>query len=136
MAQYYVTSECARLLQKKGYPLQKVYKNNGDRPLFYDLPKEHPDWNKCDAWYIPTLLEVHQWLMTKQGIFVHVWWYVRMPDCNSFFKYAVEDMLQEKEKYTNMKDYTEYAFALQAGIMKALNLFCDDMDEQNNTELS
>lgn len=136
MVQDYVTVECARLLQKKGYPLRKVYKNNGDRPLFYDLPKEHPNWSQCDAWYIPTLWEVHQWLMTKQGIFVHVWMYGRMPDCTSVFNFAVEDMLLERGRHTNLKDYSEYPIALQDGIVDALNLFCDDMTEPTDNEKS
>lgn len=133
MEQDYVTSECARLLQKKGFPLKKVYKNNGDRPLFYDLPKEHSDWSQCDAWYIPTLWEVHQWLMTKQGIFVHVWPNARL---TSVFNFAVEDMLIERGRHTNLKDYSEYPIALQDGIVDALNLFCDDMTEPTNNEKS
>lgn len=123
MTTSYVTAECARLLQKKGYPLRKVYKDNGGVPLLYDLPMEHPDWNQCDAWYIPTLWDVHQWLMTEKGIFVDVWWYFRMPDRTGCFQYSVDDMLQERDRHTALKDYTEYRFALQAGIMDALKLF-------------
>lgn len=123
MAQDYVTIKCARLLQKKGFPLLKVYRNNGDRPLFFDLPKEHPDWSQCDAWYYPTLWEVHQWLMKKKGVFVHVWWHCRMPDCTGCFQFAVEELLQGGDSHSNFKDYPEYPLALQAGIMDALKLF-------------
>lgn len=118
----YASFELTRVLKQKGYPLVKVVKDNGDKPLFYDLPKDHPNWNDCDAWYIPTLWEVHQWLMAKQGIFVHVWMYRRMPDCTNVFNFAVEDMLLERGRHTNLKDYSEYPIALQDGIVDALEL--------------
>ena len=53
----YASFELTRVLKQKGYPLVKVVKDNGDKPLFYDLPKDHPNWNDCDAWYTPTLYD-------------------------------------------------------------------------------
>ena len=43
----YASFELTRVLKQKGYPLVKV-KDNGDKPLFYDLPKDHPNWNDCE----------------------------------------------------------------------------------------
>ena len=59
-----------------------------------------------------------------------------MPDCTSVFNFAVEDMLLERGRHTNLKDYSEYPIALQDGIVDALNLFCDDMTEPINNEKS
>jgi 2',3'-cyclic-nucleotide 2'-phosphodiesterase/3'-nucleotidase len=63
----YASFELTRVLKQKGYPLVKVVKDNGDKPLFYDLPKDHPNWNNCDAWYKPTLYQVQKWLDTPTG---------------------------------------------------------------------
>lgn len=51
--------------------------------------------------------------------------------------YQVGNMrLSEDSILAQDYSFPTYEAALQAGIMKALNLFCDDMDEQNSTELS
>lgn len=68
----YASFELTRVLKQKGYPLVKVVKDNGDKPLFYELPKDHPNWNNCDAWYKPTLYQVQKWLDTQHGILVSV----------------------------------------------------------------
>lgn len=114
----YVTIECARLLQKKGYPLQKVYKNNGDRPLFYDLPKEHPDWYQCDAWYYPTLWEVKLWFQEKGWEVVAYY-----SNHNKRWRYDVNDMSKDADSILAFGfDYLKFTEALQAGIMNALEL--------------
>lgn len=69
MSKDYVSKELARKLQEKGYPLKKVYRQDG-APLFYDLPQEHPDWSQCDAWYLPSIWEVLQWLRKEKKIHV------------------------------------------------------------------
>lgn len=65
MNEDYVSKELARKLQQKGYPLKKVYRQDG-APLFYDLPQEHPDWSQCDAWYLPSIWEVLKWLRERE----------------------------------------------------------------------
>ena len=64
MEEDFVTSEIVKKLKEKGYPLLKVRKQNGD-PIIYDLPEEHPDWQNCDAYYIPTIYQVLKWLREK-----------------------------------------------------------------------
>lgn len=110
----YITKECARLAQQKGFPLRKVYKDNGDRPLFYDLPKEHPDWSQCDAWYYPTLWELQRWLRETHSVNIsillsHTGWRLQTQEviCGELF---------ERKR----GEYPTYEAALQAGIMKAL----------------
>ena len=58
----FVSSELARKLQAKGCPLDKVYRSDGVRPLFYEFTKDHPDWQDCDGWYVPTVAQVLGWL--------------------------------------------------------------------------
>lgn len=65
MSKEYVSKELARKLQEKGYPLKKVYRQDG-APLFYDLPQDHPDWSQCDAWYLPSIWEVLKWLRERE----------------------------------------------------------------------
>ena len=69
MSKDYVSKELARKLQEKGYPLKKVYRQD-EAPLFYDLPQDHPDWSQCDAWYLPSIWEVLQWLRKEKKIHV------------------------------------------------------------------
>lgn len=131
MAQDYVTSECARLLQKKGYPLRKVYKNNGDRPLFYDLPKEHPGWNQCDAWYIPTLWDAKLWLIEK-GLEVVAYY----SNWNQSWRYDVNDVSKSTDSILEFgNDYRKFTEALQAGIMESLE-HLPSLEEQTNNEKS
>ena len=66
-----VTYEVAKLAKEKGFPLQKVIKQNG-RAFFYELPQSHPDWANCDAWYLPTQSLLQRWLREEKGIVVEV----------------------------------------------------------------
>ena len=116
MGQDYVTLECARLLQKKGFPLQKVYKDKGDRPLFYSLPKEHSDWSRCDAWYYPTLWEVQRWFREEKGI--HIVVQTIFDNSKAVYMGSIVSIAGNC-LLTYSYGYEE---ALQDGIMGALNL--------------
>lgn len=65
----FVSFEITKKLKEKGYPLLKVRKQNGD-PFIYDLPEEHPDWQNCDAYYIPTIDQVLKWLREEEKLHV------------------------------------------------------------------
>jgi hypothetical protein len=67
MIEEFVTTEIAKKLKEKGYPLLKVRKQNGN-PFMYDLPEEHPDWQNCDAYYIPTIYQTLKWLREEKRI--------------------------------------------------------------------
>jgi hypothetical protein len=62
-----VTCEVAKLAKDKGFPLQKVIKQDG-RAFFYELPQSHPDWANCDAWYLPTQSLLQRWLREERGV--------------------------------------------------------------------
>ena len=64
------TYEVAKLAKEKGFPLQKVIKQNG-RAFFYELPQSHPDWANCDAWYLPTQSLLQRWLREEKGYYVY-----------------------------------------------------------------
>lgn len=72
MKEDFVTGELARKLLAKGCPISKVSKDDGIRPLFYELPKDHPDWRDCDAWHVPTVAQVLLWLREEKKIYVVV----------------------------------------------------------------
>ena len=68
----FVTGELARKLLAKGCPISKAYNDDWTRPLFYEFPKDHPDWQGWDAWYVPTVAQVLLWLREEKKIYVVV----------------------------------------------------------------
>lgn len=72
MKEEFVTHQLARKLLAKGCPISKAYKDDWIRPLFYNLPLEHPNWQDCDAWYVPTVAQVLLWLREEKKIYVVV----------------------------------------------------------------
>ena len=70
MKEEFVPNGLARKLQAKGCPLDKVYRSDGVRPLFYELHLGHPEWQDCDAWYAPTVAQVLLWLIEEKKIYV------------------------------------------------------------------
>jgi hypothetical protein len=73
------TYEVAKLAKEKGFPLQKVIKQDG-RAFFCELPQSHPDWANCDAWYLPTQSLLQRWLREEKGIVVEV---IAQPTCST-----------------------------------------------------
>lgn len=65
------TYEVAKLAKEKGFPLQKVIKQDG-RAFFYELPQSHPDWANCDAWYLPTQSLLQRWLREEKNIHIEI----------------------------------------------------------------
>lgn len=65
------TYEVAKLAKEKGFPLQKVIKQDR-RASFYELPQSHPDWANCDAWYLPTQSLLQRWLREKKNIHIEI----------------------------------------------------------------
>lgn len=107
--------------------MRKVHKNNGDRPLFYDLSKKHPDWSQCDAWYIPTLWDAKLWLIEK-GLEVVAYY----SNWNQSWRYDVNDVSKSTDSILEFgNDYRKFTEALQAGIMKSLE-FLPSLEEPIN----
>ena len=127
----FVTSEIVKKLKEKG--LLKVRKQNGD-PIIYDLPEEHPDWQNCDAWYIPTIWQVLKWLREEKKISVEknvgmhpykrdVCWYCTIV---RFSESGVREILDNFGETCNVFD--SYEDAAISGIEYVLN----ELIEQNN----
>ena len=110
MSKDYVSKELSRKLQEKGYPLKKVYRQDG-APLFYDLPQDHPDWSQCDAWYLPTIWEVLKWLREKHAIHIEI-----SLGRNGWYYEIIQYDYYEEEK--------EYDCNL-----KAISFICDSYEE-------
>ena len=68
---FYITEELSEKLRGKNYPIVTVYENHGFKPVYYELPKEHPDWQYCYAWYLPRIDEVLDWLRISKGIHLY-----------------------------------------------------------------
>jgi hypothetical protein len=67
----FVPFEIAQKLKEKGYPLLRVIKQRGE-PIIYDLPKNHPNWQNCNAYYIPTISQVLKWLREEKKIYIGI----------------------------------------------------------------
>ena len=112
----FVTSEIVKKLKEKGYPLLKVRKQNGD-PFIYDLPEEHPDWQNCDAYYIPTIYQVLKWLREK-GIHIQSEICVSGWYCSIYtFSKDEKDLYDVNDMYLiSGKIYDDYEQCTLAGI--------------------
>ena len=117
------TYEVAKLAQEKGFPLQRVIKQDG-RAFFYELPQSHPDWANCDAWYLPTQSLLQRWLREEKGVTICVdiyedgWFF----DISTFYQQATG--LYEVDipyKASNVTpDSSTYELALEQALKFAL----------------
>lgn len=111
-----VTYEVAKLAKEKGFPLQKVIKQDG-RAFFYELPQSHPDWANCDAWYLPTQSLLQRWLREEKGVIVYVFpmymrWYWGVKIVDTEFWYNVANKPHDA--------FATYEEAMEVGLKYAL----------------
>lgn len=69
----FVTFEIAKKLRETGYPMVEIPiggRDNQNIPVLYDLPKEHPNWQDCKAWWVPTISQVLKWLRKTHKLFL------------------------------------------------------------------
>lgn len=67
----YVSFEVANKLKEKSYPMTEIPtggRDNRNAPVLYDLPKEHPNWQDCKAWWVPTISQVLKWLREEKEV--------------------------------------------------------------------
>ena len=116
MSKDYVSKELAKKLQEKGYPLKKVYRQDG-APLFYDLPQEHPDWSQCDAWYLPSIWEVLKWLREEKKLYIEIWWLTQHTTKNlKGFQFIITPMCENPQRETDLELYCDYETTAIKGI--------------------
>lgn len=110
----FVSSEIAHKLKEKGFPLLRVIKQRGE-PIIYDLPKNHPNWQNCNAYYIPTTSQVLKWLRDEKDIFIEI-----TVDVNDKFNYYFEiykkgndtwEYIGQNDTYDYFEMYEETAMA-------------------------
>lgn len=120
MSKDYVSKELAKKLQEKGYPLKKVYRQD-EAPLFYDLPQDHPDWSQCDAWYLPSIWEVLQWLRKEKKIHVKTDILKAYPEAKlTYWGYNIV-LIDKYEVYHSEWNSNSYEQAALAGIWYVLD---------------
>lgn len=120
----FVTFEFAQKLKEKGYPLLRVIKQNGN-PVIYDLPKNHPNWQDCKAYYIPTVFQVLKWLREEKEIDIVIY----PIDASTVFmggeKYILSIYIDRKRYYKihhdNIDKYVQWEEAALAGIEYVLD---------------
>ena len=111
------TYEVAKLAREKGFPLQKVIKQDG-RTFFYELPQSHPDWANCDAWYLPTQSLLQRGLREEKGYYVYPYY------DNDEFKWTFSIREKTGDMWILLVGETpyflEYEEAMEAGLKYTL----------------
>lgn len=116
------TYEVCKLAKEKGFPLQRVIKQDG-RAFFYELPQTHPDWANCDAWYLPTQSLLQRWLREEKTYAISVFWdMLSKAYCYEIIKTigVLEIQVGEKYNYSNPKGFNTYELALEDALKYAL----------------
>lgn len=116
------TYEVCKLAKEKGFPLQKVIKQDG-RAFFYELPQSHPDWANCDAWYLPTQSLLQRWLREEKGYAISVTAYPTLASLNKVC-YAWEIKSSSDGVFMKSVDgeytFSTYELALEDALKYAL----------------
>ena len=115
------TYEVCKLAKEKGFPLQKVIKQDG-RAFFYELPQSHPDWANCDAWYIPTQSLLQRWLREEKGVFIEICNDVneKLGRITSRYNIVYDYDGRSSSVHISCDEYPSYELALENAIKYAL----------------
>lgn len=127
MNEDFVSFELAKKLKEKGYPMTEIPTggiDNRNIPILYDLPKEHPNWQDCKAWWVPTISQVLKWLRDEKNIHIDVGVY---PNGWNFFCCSCEKHNNGKfgdyNIYETLEMHNSYELAALAGIEYVLDNF-------------
>lgn len=72
-ANEYCDRETCFELKKLGYPWEPIKVRDGRAaPVYYELPKDHPKWRDCNAYYAFTIYEAHTWMRKQLGYYIEV----------------------------------------------------------------
>lgn len=71
LKQHYLDVKLMPLLLEKGCPLRLIRVRDEKYPVWYTLPYDDPDWQYCDAYYVPTQAEVIDWLSDEKKIDIY-----------------------------------------------------------------
>lgn len=121
-----VTKQIAQKLKEKGYPLLRVIKQNGN-PIVYDLPLNHPNWQNCNAYYIPTISQVLKWLREEKKIYIGISYMPKIPNETGFLNDFYYPTFQKIDLFEPMFSkggddaYDNYEEAALAGIYFVLD---------------
>lgn len=114
------TYEVAKLAKEKGFPLQKVIKQDG-RAFFYELPQSHPDWANCDAWYLPTQSLLQRWLREEKALHIQITLWEKGWYCDIWaFEYYEEEKKYSAKMLHQSSDFATYELSLEDGLKYAL----------------
>lgn len=113
----FCSQELYKLLIDKGCPLEKVRRQDG-RPIYYTLPRDHPDFFNCDAYYIPTHASIMKWLRDKYTVVINI--FGRPIGNTGRIKYDFSVETQEDD-HLEIKDFFSYEEAVEAAILYVLS---------------
>ncbi len=119
------TYEVAKLAKEKGFPLQKVIKQDG-RVFFYELPQSHPDWANCNAWYLPTQSLLQRWLREERGIQIYIDSDLDFDDETFVYEWQIANKENfdnggfEIHRYNSEESHSTYELALEDALAYCL----------------
>ena len=110
----YCSEELTKLLLEKGYPLEKVSKED-NKPIYYYTLKEHSNWSVF--YYIPTHAQVMKWLRDVYNIHISV--------NKTFLINSMDDktylaLVCTKECHTSYNSWQEYHSTFKEAVEAAL----------------
>lgn len=121
MKEDFVPQHLAKKLLDKGYPMIEIPtggRDNRSIPVLFELPEDHPDWQYCKAWWIPTIYQVLKWLREEKHIHV-----AAGVTPKSLWRYIImfTDERGLNEPTVTVKNFPNYESAMMAGIEYVLD---------------
>lgn len=113
----YCSTKLTKLLLDIGCPLEKVKRQDG-RPIYYPLPKDHPNWADCDAYYIPTHASVMKWLRDEHLVVINIFGGPIGNTGRIKYDFSVET---QEDDHLEIKDFFSYEEAVEAAILYVLS---------------
>lgn len=88
-----VTNDIFKWLLNNKFPVAKCFYNPVHAKVYYTLPYTDPNFQDCDAYYIPTYFDVMEWLFKDYNLYININSY------NNKFSVQIEHLTITKNKY-------------------------------------
>ena len=112
----YCDRDTCYALKELGYPWRPIQMEiASSAPKYYDLPREHPDWYLCNAYYAFTIHEAHTWLRKEYN------YHIELHQVDNAWEVSVVDTYTSQCKHHEI-DYCSYEDALLKGIRSCITI--------------
>ena len=124
----YCDKELTYALMEVGYPIWPIPigGQQPNKPVYYDLPIDHPDWRNCDAYHPHLMYEVQQWLIGK-NLYVEV-----EPLFRSQWNVVIWNLEEMHDIYENAP-HKSYHAAMRHGLKVAVQMLKKENNDKERT---